>query len=43
LIACAIHTLGPGASQPVSLPTVMRLRALYRFLNPTPPQSTDSR
>jgi len=36
---CASHIL----TREVSLPTVMRLQALYRFLNPTPPQSTDSR
>gem|GEM_PF-5423643 len=38
LIACATYIL----DRDVSLPTVLRLQALYRFLNPTPPQSTDS-
>lgn len=39
LMACATKIL----DREVSLPTVMRLQALYRFLNPTPPQSTDSK
>lgn len=38
LIACATEILG----RDVSLPMVMRLQALYRFLCPAPPASTES-